>query len=138
MARAAGLAFGVLATLVMFGTSEQKWQTYQSITDGHAARIQQAVESFHARAGRYPSTLGELVPRDLVWVPGPVILQGEDWCYQGSADYYRLGTFYREYFSEPLSFRIYASAGSPPAGSWACADRLGALKARHDPQPISP
>ena len=82
---------------------------------------------------RYPKELGELVPKQLLWIPEPVILRGEGWCYQGDRNYYRLGAFFREYFSTPLSLHIYASAGNLPDEGWACEQRLAEMKARYDP-----
>jgi hypothetical protein len=135
--RSAGLAFAVLVPVLMFGAFDYgRDVSYHAITEARAARIQHAVERFHARDGRYPEELRELVPRDLLWIPRPVILQGRGWCYQGGQDHYRLGTFYREYFSTPLSLRIYASAGSAPESVWACEEKMAELKARHDPQPM--
>ena len=135
--RSAGLAFAVLVPLLMFGAFDYGWDvSYHAITEARVARIQRAVERFHARDGRYPEELKELVPCDLLWIPGPVILQGQGWCYQGGQDHYRLGTFYREYFSTPISLRIYASAGSAPESVWACEEKLAELKARHDPPPM--
>lgn len=135
--RSAGLAFAVLVPVLMFGAFDYGWDvSYHAITETRAARIQRAVERFHARDGRYPEELEELIPRDLLWIPGPVILQGQGWCYQGGQDYYRLGTFYREFFSMPLSLRVYASSGSPPESSWACEEKLAELKAQRDPPPM--
>ncbi len=135
--RSAGLAFAVLIPVVMFGMFDYGWDvSYHAITAARAARIRRAVERFHARDGRYPEELRELVPRDLLWIPRPVILQGHGWCYQGGQGYYRLGAFYREYFGTPLSLRIYASAGSAPESVWACEEKLAELKARHDPPPM--
>ncbi|MBL7063772.1 MAG: hypothetical protein ISS49_06115 [Anaerolineae bacterium] len=135
--RSAGLAFAVLVPVLMFGAFNYGWDvSYHAITEARAARIQRAVERFHARDGRYPDELKELVPRDLLWIPGPVILRGQSWCYQGGQDCYRLGAFYREYFGFPLSLRIYASAGSAPESGWACEEKLVELKARYDPPPM--
>jgi len=135
--RSAGLAFAVLVALLMFGVFRLGWDvSYHAVTEARAARIQRAVERFHARDGRYPEELRELVPRNLLWIPRPVILQGQGWCYQGGQDYYRLGAFYREYFGTPLSLRIYASAGSPPESIWACEEKLAELKARYEPPPV--
>jgi hypothetical protein len=102
------------------------------ITAARAARLQRAVERFHGRYGWYPGSLDELTPRDLLWIPGPVILQGEAWCYQGDQNYYRLGAFYREFFSLPLLLKVYAQAGMPPETGWECGDRLAEMKARYD------
>ena len=136
--RSAGLAFAVVVPLLIFGAFDYgTWDvSYHAITETRAARIQRAVERFHARDGRYPEELSELLPRDLLWIPGPVILQGQGWCYQGGQDHYRLGAFYREAFGAPLSLRIYASAGSAPESGWACEEELTELKARYDPSPL--
>lgn len=135
--RSAGLAFAVLVPLLMFGAFDYGGDvSYHAITEARAARIQRAVERFHARDGRYPEELRELVPRDLLRISRPIILQGRGWCYQGGQDYYRLGAFYREYFSSPLSLYIYASAGTPPESGWACEEKLAELKARYDPPPM--
>lgn len=112
------------------------WRTSnKEITAGRAARIQRAVERFYAREQAYPVTLDDLTPRDLPWIPGPVILQGESWCYQGGADYYRLGAFYRDFFSTPLLVKIYAEEGTPPETGWECGERLAEMKARYDISP---
>jgi hypothetical protein len=102
------------------------------ITAERAARVQRAVERYYAREQGYPATLDELTPWDLLWIPGPVILQGEGWCYQGGGDSYRLGSFYRDFFSSPLAVKIYAQAGTPPETSWDCDKRLAEMKARYD------
>lgn len=132
--RLAGLLFAVLTPLLLYGAFRMGWDvSYHAITEARAARIAAALERFHARQGHYPQRLAELTPRDLLWVPGPVILQGEDWCYQAGAGGYRLGSFYREFFSLPLSLRIYAQAGAIPETAWDCDARLEELKARFDP-----
>jgi hypothetical protein len=135
--RWAGLAFAVLVPLLVFGMFRLGWDiSYHAITEARATRIQRAVERFHARHSRYPQELGELVPRDLLWISRPIILQGRGWCYQGGQDDYWLAAAHREYFGTPLSLRIYASSGSPPASGWACEEELAELKERHDPPPM--
>jgi len=135
--RSAVLAFAVLAPLLMFGAFEYGWDvSHHGLTDARAARIQHAVERFHDRRGRYPEKLRELVPRDMLWIPGPVIVQGYGWCYEGTESGYRLGAFYREFWGLPFSLRIYASAGSAQASEWACDRELAALKAQRDPPPL--
>ncbi len=94
--------------------------------------IATALERYHARTGAYPQELSELTPRDLLFIPQPVILQGEPWCYQGAAGSYRLGAVFREYFSSPWSIKVYASAGETLASAWACETRLAELKVMYD------
>jgi len=121
--RALGLAFAVLVPALLIAASSPEWMIYKTITSDRAASIQAALERYRARSSRYPASLAELVPVDMLWVPGPVIQRGEDWCYQGGPDFYRLGAVYREFFGMPVSVRIYASAGTP-TGAWDCESRL--------------
>lgn len=135
--RLTGLAFAIVVPLVIFQALDADlWGVYHTITDERAARLQTALERFRARSGRYPDELSELVPGDLWWIPGPVILRGEGWCYQGGQDFYRLGAVYREYFSTPLSVRVYASAGDLPEADWECEARLAELAPRYNPPPM--
>ena len=134
--RLAGLFFCVFVPVLLIGASQSEWGIYQSITKQRAATIQAAVEYFHAHNGHYPAALQDLVPRELLWVPDLIMLRGESWCYQGGDDYYRLGSIYRDFFSSPLSYRVYASAGDPPAEPSSCENRLVELKAKYDPQPV--
>jgi hypothetical protein len=132
--RASGLAYAVLVSAVMLLASNQEWGAYQPITTARAAAIQAALERYHARTGQYPAALEGLAPGELLSVPGPVILRGQGWCYQGGPDYYRLGAVYRDSFSSPLSVKVYASVGSPPVG-WDCEARLVQLKAAYEARP---
>jgi len=132
--RSSGFLFALLIPLLMFGAFTYGWAvSYHALTEQRAARIEAALERFHARHGRYPVELKELAPRELLWIPSQVILQDEDWCYQGGQDFYRLGAFWREYFSTPLELKIYASAGAPPETGWVCQDRLAEQKQKYDP-----
>jgi hypothetical protein len=135
--RSAGFVFAILVPALMFGAFSYGWSvSYHAITEERASRIQDAIESFYTENGRYPQELSELVPNYLFRIPEPIILREENWCYQGGLGYYRLGAFYREYFSTPLSLREYASAGNPPETSWACEQQLAAMKARYDSYPF--
>ena len=131
--RLVGLLFLALVPLLLYQAFNRGWQvSYHAITEDRAATIATALERFHARTGAYPQVLGELTPRDLLILPQPVILRGESWCYQGISDSYRLGAVFREYFSSPLSIRIYASSGGPLTSAWECDARLEELKAIYD------
>jgi hypothetical protein len=123
-----------LVPLLLFGAFRYGWAvSYHEITEKRANQIQHAIESFHIENGTYPEELRELVPNYLFWIPEPVILRGESWCYQGGRDFYQLGAYFREYFSTPLSLQIYASAGKFPVEIWDCEQRLPEMKARYDP-----
>ncbi len=89
-------------------------------TERRAASIERAIQRYYQRNDRYPASLSELTPGYLLILPNPFIIPGQDWCYQGGPDFYRLGFVYREYFSTPASVRVYASAGQPPETDWPC------------------
>jgi hypothetical protein len=96
-----------------------------TVTEERAARIQQAIESYHAKTGWYPLDLDELVPGEMLRIPLPMIMPGQGWCYQGGSSFYRLGAVYREHWSSPyFSVRAYASAGNVPEESWECDEKL--------------
>jgi hypothetical protein len=131
--RLVGVLFLALVPLLLSQAFYRGWRvSYHAITEKRAATIATALERYHTRTGAYPQKLADLTPRDLLIIPQPVILRGESWCYQGISDSYRLGAAFREYFSSPLSIRIYASAGVPLASVWWCDARLGELKAIYD------
>lgn len=118
--RLGGVAFAVLVPVLLNQAFYRGWDvSYHGLTEDRAARIERALEGYHADHGSYPQELEDLFPRYLRRIPEPVILRTVDWCYRAGKDHYRLGTFYRDYFSTPISFRLYAQAGEPP-DEWAC------------------
>ena len=130
--RFAGLLFILVAPVLLYQSFETGWRvSYHEITERRAARIAESLAQFYARKSHYPETLQELTPRDLLFIQQPVILAGEEWCYQGGGDYYRLAAFFREFFGSPVSLREYEAAGEPPAGSWGCEERLAGMKDRY-------
>lgn len=144
--RVVGLLFAIVTPLLLLLSFEWGWQvSYHELTESRAERITQALASYHQREGTYPQTLDGLTPRDLLYLPQPVEIQGETWCYQGGTNFYRLGAFYREFFSMPVELHVYATEGEPDS-EWACAGELAAMKERYyspmeDPaamQPIPP
>lgn len=129
--RGVGLLFAVVTPLLLLQSFEQGWQvSYHDLTAARADRIAQALANYHQREGMYPPTLDGLTPRDLLYLPRPVEIQGETWCYQGGANFYRLGAFSREFFSMPVELQLYAAEGEPDS-QWACAGQLAAMKERY-------
>jgi hypothetical protein len=48
-------------------------------------------------------------------VPEPVILYGQEWCYDAGDDYYRLGAVSRAHWSAPdLTGQLYSAKGDVP------------------------
>ncbi len=130
--RTGWLVFSGLVILAVLAAFRLGWGTsYVNLTSSRAGLIQGALESYHARTGRFPDRLDQLVPQDLLALPGPVILYGQGWCYQGGADYFRLGTYFHRYFYTGLKIRIYAATGTPPKADWECQENLSAVEAKY-------
>jgi hypothetical protein len=102
---------------------------YRALTESRAGRVSRAIEAYQARTGRYPQDLGQLAPRYLLSLPGPVIINGMDWCYEPGETGYRLGYVDREHWSSPELFghlsRIGGTAQDIPD---LCADQIRAFK----------
>jgi hypothetical protein len=142
--RTAGFLFALLVPIVMFQSFQIGWQvSYHELTENRAARIERALARYQKREGAYPETLRALTPIDLIYIQQPIILAGEEWCYQGGEDYYRLAAYSREFFSAPVSLQMYAAAGQPPDSPWSCEEALPEVKSRYyspmeDPDAMRP
>jgi hypothetical protein len=128
-----GLAFAALLLgAALFTTFSLALRVdYYRLTEARAGQVSQAIERYYARAGHYPATLVQLVPVTRLSLPGPVIIPGQDWCYQSGEGYYRLGYVSRDNWSSPyLYIRTYQQAGVVPEIPALCADETEALIAR--------
>lgn len=125
----------VVPILMILTSAQAQRVDFRQLTESRASRVDQAIAAYHAQHGRYPETLRQLTPRYLPTLSEPVIIFGQDWCYDGDADQYRLGYVYREHWSDPrLVGRVYnstytASTDLPPL----CEQEITTLQAR-DPQ----
>jgi hypothetical protein len=88
-------------------------------TARRAEAVNQAILRYHASQGEYPQTLNQLTPGYLLYVPKPFIIPGQEWCYQGGGQSYRLGYVYRQYFSSPAAVKVHAAAGESDL-PWGC------------------
>jgi hypothetical protein len=105
---------------------------FRQLTEERAERVTQAIETYYAREGRYPQDLRQLVPRYVLSLPGPVIIYGQDWCYDGGEDYYRLGYLDREHWSDPRLFgRVYSAKGDSPLKVDVCQPAIDIYRAQH-------
>jgi hypothetical protein len=111
-----GLLYVPLLALLLIAVSRQAQQVdYRQLTGQRAEQVVQAVERYYEREGRYPATLDEVTVWPSRALPGPVILYGQAWCYDGGPDYYRLGYIDREHWSAPHRIpRLYHAVGEFP------------------------
>lgn len=94
-----------------------------------AQRTVDAVESYYVREGSYPETLSQLGLWYAVSHPKPMIIHGQDWCYQSGGSYYRLGYIDRKHWSDPnLIGRVYKSVGDVPDLQGICITEFNAIQ----------
>ncbi len=104
---------------------------FREVTDRRAERTVRAIERFYAREGRYPTALSELAPSYLLSIPEPMIIYGQDWCYDSGQAYYRLGYIDRAHWSDPrLIGRVYKSAGETPGSGQMCMEEFNTIQSR--------
>ncbi len=127
-----GLAYALLIPALMIAVSvNAKSVDFRQLTQARAAQVSQAIESYYAREDRYPQDLHQLTPWDVLSLPGPVIIYGEDWCYDGGADYYRLGYVDREHWSSPnFTGHLYKAKGQAPELHPFCSVEIAGLQKR--------
>jgi len=128
--RLATLAFAVLVPLSLqypnwagtWGPDGEWGMSPAIVTEQRADKIANAIQRHYEDYGEYPASLKELFPRNLIYIPRPIMIPGQTWCYEGGKNYYRLGYVHRQYFSSPASVRIHISSGEPPYEYWPCED----------------
>lgn len=129
----AGFLYSLLIPALMIAVSARALRVdFRQLTEERAGRVSQAIETYYAREGRYPQDLRQLVPRYVLSLPGPVIIYGQDWCYDGGEDYYRLGYLDREHWSDPRLFgRVYSAKGHSPLKVDICQPAIDTYRAQH-------
>ena len=130
----AGLCYALLVPALVVGVFYSGKQIdFRQLTESRGAKITQAVEAYFIHEGRYPEQLGQLTPWYLVSIPSPVIIQGANWCYQGGADYFRLGYLDRDHWSSPILFgRVVSTNGHSPLKVDVCQQAIDFLRERYD------
>jgi hypothetical protein len=115
-AKLSGLYYMPLLALLVIAVSYQAQQVdFRQLTNQRAQQVVQAVERYYEREGRYPATLAQVTAWPRRTLPGPVILYGQEWCYDGGPDYYRLGYIDREHWSAPHRIpQLYNAVGDLP------------------------
>lgn len=127
--RIAGLLFAIVVPACLIFTTARAQDTgFRTLTAERAERVSLALESFHDHHGRYPDSLRELVPGHILFVPPPVVIFGQAWCYDAGGDFYRLGYVDREHWSDPrLIGRLYKTTGQVQAEPALCAAQISDL-----------
>lgn len=71
-------------------------------------------------------------------LPEPVIIYGQNWCYESGDGYYRLGYVDREHWSDPrLIGRIYKAEGQTSEQSLMCEAEITAIQQSNPDYPYS-
>ena len=128
-----GFLYSLLILGLMIAVSARAQRVdFRQLTEERAERVTQAIETYYDREGRYPQDLRQLTPFYILSLPGPVIIYGQDWCYDGGEDYYRLGYLDREHWSDPrLTGRLYRTKGETPDLHRICDEEIAALRKRY-------
>jgi hypothetical protein len=135
----AGILYLLLLPVLMIQVSTLAQRVdFRRITTQRAERVAEAIESFYARQGHYPESLSELTPQYILALPEPMIIYGQDWCYESGDDYYRLGYVDREHWSDPrLIGRIYKAKGEVPDLRRMCEDEVTAMQEQDPDYPYT-
>lgn len=135
----AGPLYTILATALLISVSALAQHVdFHRETTRRAARIVQTIESYYEREGSYPESLSQLTPWYILSLPKPMIIYGQDWCYQSGSDYYRLGYIDREHWSNPnLIGQLYKSVGDVPDIRGICLKEFTAIQNSHPDYPYT-
>lgn len=107
---------------------------FYQLTEFRARRVNQAIERYYARHGYYPDSLDDLSPRYLLSLSEPMIIFGQDWCYEGGGNKYQFGFVFREHWSSPdLVGHLHSGTNEASITSDLCRVEINRLLAR-DPQ----
>jgi hypothetical protein len=132
-AKPAGFLYLLLIPALIAISARAQVVDFRQLTEERAERVSQAIETYYARQGHYPQDLRQLTPWYVLSVSAPVIIYGQDWCYEGGGDYYRLGYVSRQHWSDPrLTGMIYGAKGEGPEPYWLCEEEVIALQ-KHCP-----
>ena len=117
------------AMIGVFNLAEQI--DFRQLTNQRAEHVSRLIENYQTKVGYYPENLQELTPWYLFSLKGPVIIYGENWCYDSGEDYYRLGYINREHWSSPnLIGQIHKSKGQITSLNRMCEKEANALMAQ--------
>ena len=123
----------MLPPALLLVTERTNHVDFYQLTESRAGRVEQALKAYHMLTGRYPDDLSRLTPRHLRALSEPMIIFGQDWCYDSDGDQYQFGYVYREHWSNPnLVGHVYSATSAteesylPPL----CEAEIARLQAR--------
>jgi hypothetical protein len=131
--KSAGFLYSLLIPALIIGVcARAQGVDFRKLTEARAERVTQGIEKYFVREGHYPQNLQQLAPWYILSLSEPLIIYGQDWCYQGGEDYYRLGYLDRENWSSPILFgRLYSAKGHSPLKEDVCQQAIGAFRSQH-------
>jgi hypothetical protein len=91
----------LLPPALLLVTERTSHVDFYQLTELRAERVNQAIKAYYIQAGTYPDNLQQLTPRYLHSLSEPMIIFGQDWCYDSEGDQYQFGYVYREHWSSP-------------------------------------
>ena len=126
----------IIPALMIAVSASAQLVDFRKLTVERAEQVNQSIETYYSQESRYPQDLQELTPGYVLSLPEPVIIYGQDWCYDGGDDYYRFGYVYREHWSDPrLIGQVYGTKGELPDLPRMCEGEVVALQERNPDYP---
>jgi hypothetical protein len=134
-----GTAYSVVTSILLIVVSVLAQSVdFRQETTRRAERTVRAIESYYVREGSYPEALSQLSPWYALSLPKPMVIYGQDWCYESGDGYYRLGYIDREHWSNPnLIGQVYRSVGEAPADVTICKEEFVAIQNSQPDYPYS-
>ena len=128
----AGFSYLLLIPVLILVATRAQSVDFRQLTEARAERARRAIEAYYAQEDRSPQNLQQLIPWYAISLPGPVIIYGQDWCYQGGKDYYRLGYLDSEHWSSPILFgRVNSAKGHNPLKVDICQPAINTYRVQH-------
>lgn len=135
----AGPIYSILIPILLIAVSTLAQRVdFRRETMKQAERAVRAIESYYARNGSYPKTLSQLGPWYSLSHPRPMIIYGQDWCYESGDGSYRLGYIDREHWSDPrLIGRVHKTVGETFDHQPMCMQEFSAIQSRSPDYPYT-
>ena len=131
--RWAGLSYALLIPVLLVAVYTRAQQVdFRQLTEERGRAGEPGDRSLLRPAGALsPGPAPAHPPLHAGFLAGPVIINGQGWCYDGGETFYRLGTVYRDHWSSPMLVgRVYATKGEAPDLPPACDQEIEGLRKR--------